>query len=185
MLAIFVVRAGQEGLPKAKETGFMELVLLLPLLFIVHDSEEIITQRKWMERDSGRIVERFPAAGRMVSMLSGVSDRSFSLMVMEELAVISLAVWLDAIGVAWPLVGLFYGFGLHLVVHVGQGVAMRSYVPGLVTSVVEIPVVAYIAVGLWSEYTVVENLMLALGGVLFAGVNVFLIHWVGKRLEGE
>ena len=156
----------------------MDLILLLPLLFIAHDGEEILTQRRWMGRNSGHIVSRFPQAKRMVSLMSGVSTGRFSLMVAEELAIILAGTWLYVEGCPMPLVCLFYGYGLHLVVHVVQFAAMRGYVPGIVTAVAELPFVAYLATDIAAGYSVTENALLALVGIVFAGANVVLVHWL-------
>jgi hypothetical protein len=108
---------------------------LLPVFFMIHDFEEIIVFERWIGREGPRIRERFPRfGGRLLARVSGLSTSSFAIAVSEEFVLLSIltAVFVESGNYeAWA--GLLLGFGIHLVVHIGQGIAYRRYVPGFAT----------------------------------------------------
>lgn len=111
---------------------------LLPVSFLLHDLEEILTMEQWIRANQGTlesIIQRGGIFARLKGMLS-IDTRQFTAAVLFELIIfiavalfatlrpeVSAARWLFA----WALGGLF----LHLFVHAGQGLILRRYVPGL------------------------------------------------------
>jgi hypothetical protein len=112
------------------------LIWSLPLVFMLHDLEEIIMVRPWLDRESVRLRQRFPGfAERFLKQLGGLSTSGFALAVAEEfilLLLISLAcLWWQAYTL-WA--GLLIAFFIHLLVHIGQFLHYRRYIPGLITT---------------------------------------------------
>lgn len=166
----------------------LSLVLPLPWAFAVHEAEEIMLQHRWMMAHRQRLAGRFPRLRPMLEHLSQLSTRAFAVAALEEWAVLWCATAYVLVQGPWATavwVALFMAFSIHLVIHVLQAVAVRGYVPGLVSSLLLAPYVWY---GVWSiglVMSVVEMVLLSVAGLLVAGANLWLSHWLGIRLMGR
>lgn len=163
------------------------IILLFPLAFIIHDGEEIATQHKWMLTHKDTLIVRFPMLRSALKHLSGMSTKAFTIAVLEELALILIA---SACVVAdipfatevWEI--MFMAFSIHLLIHVGQGIIMRGYVPGLITSVLTLPY-AYTGMrNICEFFSATELLLYGAVGVVAMAVNLAFAHWLGYKLTG-
>ena len=64
------------------------LVIPLPLAFVVHEAEEIITQHKWMMSHGERLKRRFPRLGFLINHLSQIDTKAFLIAALEEFFVL-------------------------------------------------------------------------------------------------
>ena len=122
------------------------LVLPLPLAFLLHDAEEVAVQHRWMENHSGALRERFPRLRPLLDRLQRLNTKAFALAALEEFIVLLCVTACVLADVPFALelwAALFLAFSLHLLLHLGQAVAVRGYVPGLVTSILLSPFAAY------------------------------------------
>ena len=164
------------------------IILLFPLAFIIHDGEEIATQHKWMLTHKETLVHRFPFAKPMVEHLSGLSTKAFTIAVLEELALILIA---SACVVAdipfatevWKI--MFMAFSIHLLIHVGQGIIMRGYVPGLITSVIMLPYAYSGMRNICERFSATELLTYGAIGIVTMVANLAFAHWLGYKLTGR
>ena len=164
------------------------IVLLFPLAFIIHDGEEIATQHKWMLTHKETLVHRFPFVKPMVDHLSGLSTKAFTIAVMEELALILIAticIFADIPFATEVWAIMFMAFSIHLLIHVGQGIIVRGYVPGLITSVLMLPY-AYIGMTNVCEiFSATELLTYGAVGIVAMVANLAFAHWLGYKLTGR
>jgi hypothetical protein len=112
------------------------LMWLLPIVFMFHDFEEIIMFKPWLGANRTILEKRFPKwAARILAGHDKISTSSFALAVAEEFLILSvltlLAVELELYSF-WA--GMMLGFFIHLLVHAGQFVIYRGYVPVILTS---------------------------------------------------
>jgi len=165
---------------------FLYLVLPFPFAFILHDAEEVAFQHKWMLRHKESLLKRFPKAKAMIEMLSNLSTKALAIAAAEELIVILIAT-------AWMMVGgalsveiwsaLFMAFTFHLLVHIGQGIMIRGYVPGLVTSILLLPY-SYLGMqSIWNYMSITEFILYSLLGIAFMIVNLRFAHWLGLKVS--
>ncbi len=160
------------------------IILLFPLAFIIHDGEEIATQHKWMQTHKETLAHRFPFAKPMVEHLSGLSTKAFTIAVLEELALILIATTCIFADIpfateAWAI--MFMAFSIHLLIHVGQGIIMRGYVPGLITSVLTLPY-SYIGMQNVCEiFSATELLTYGAVGIVAMVANLAFAHWLGYK----
>ncbi|MDV7757544.1 HXXEE domain-containing protein [Liquorilactobacillus mali] len=154
---------------------------LLPLLFMFHDFEELVFVPHWLQKNNPNIYGR--------TLFGGV-DRSdiLSAGIWEEfciyIALSAIAYWIN-----YPLliVAATIPYFLHLIMHIVFSLIKRTYVPGVVTAIVEIPVtIAYLLnlikltySPLW-QWIVVIFIMF----VFFIG-NLKLIHWLMAKVAGK
>ncbi|MGM9732904.1 MAG: HXXEE domain-containing protein [Prevotella sp.] len=121
-------------------------IWLFPALFLIHDLEEIVGFKSWIERYGEVVGERFP---RFAPMLRGYTTEGMVKAVVEEFALCVLFTSLASTG-KLPILLLWYGafaaYTFHLVVHIVQSVVLRMYVPAVATSVLLLPI------SLWLMY---------------------------------
>lgn len=165
-----------------------KLVLwLLPVLFVIHDGEEALWLMPWLDRNRPRLERRFPRlAGRLYAHFSHLSRRAFTAMAAEELLLLSVVTLYSALtGNYYPWLALLLAFGLHLLVHLAQGVAVWGYVPSLATSVLCLPVVGWMLLTTINSrlFTGREFVFCAAAGLLVAGGNLIALHAFTARLR--
>ena len=162
----------------------LTLVLPFPLLFVIHEAEEVLVQHGWMKAHRADLERRFPWARDILAHLSRLGRRAFAIAALEELLVLSLATCYVLVGgtcsmQVWS--ALFMAFSLHLLVHVAQAVAVGGYVPGLATSLLLLPFAAYGLWSIWLAMGCLEFMAWGLAGVAFMVANLRLAHWLGSR----
>ncbi len=129
------------------------LMTLLPVVFMLHDFEEIIMFRPWLRRNSDELKARLPRFEAFLTRcgLFDYSTSAFAVAVCHEFVLLSVvsygALYAGAYG--WWFAA-FMAFFLHLFVHVGQWIVYRKYVPVIVTSVLSLPYGFY-TLGLFIE----------------------------------
>ncbi len=148
----------------------MDLRLLmawLPLVFMVHDFEEIVMFEPWLRVNRAEVERRYPPIGRLLARShSGLSTSGYAVAVMHEFAIIAgltvFALWSRQEG--WWF-GAFAAFSLHLLVHVAQWLIYGRYVPFIITSLLALPYCAYTAMRYLAATSLTPAELLAWTGV--------------------
>jgi hypothetical protein len=118
------------------------LAWLFPVIFMVHDFEEIVLVGAWRKRNERRLSE---ALGKRGPYTAFVSTASFSFAVEIEFVLfagIALISCLTGNYLVW--FAFFAGFTLHLLVHIGMTARFGGYVPGLATAIPFLPLSVWI-----------------------------------------
>ena len=168
------------------------LIWILPIMFILHDFEEIIMVEKWMSQNSKKIFERLP------TKIANVVIRQFS-MTTAQFAVAVLVIFLFVSGSTimanqylingsfvyiYPFIIVTLIFFLHAFTHIAQSIFWGSITPGAITSVIIIipySVVLYNAL-LINEMITWKVIFICLPfGLLFIPIALFS-HWIGKKV---
>jgi len=170
---------------------YLITIFLLPILFIVHDAEELLTQRKWIQKYGPELAERFPKARPILEHLGKMTTKAFAIAAFEELVVILLAMYLLFVDKTGHLsfsvfyfylyCGLYYAFILHTLVHIVQCFVVGHYVPGLVTSILMIPLTIML---LFLLITFAEYFMVVVFGIIFSALNLLFAHWLAFKICG-
>ena len=157
--------------------------LALPLLFIFHDLEEIIGMRLFLDRNEDMLQRRFPKINRL---FHGTTNEGFALAVAEEFVVFTLialvALWVDNQFVWNIWLGAFIGLTFHYVVHIGQAIVLRKYIPALATSIICLPISIYILKQCLMTLAgdAFTNIWQIAVGVAVVAVNLVCAHKVTK-----
>lgn len=110
---------------------------LFPILFMLHELEEIIGFKLWLEKNRN-FVERYP---RLRRLHQNFSIEGFSVAVLEEyllcIAMTGVSLYFNEY-LIW--LGTFIAFSIHLFVHLIQSLLLRRYIPSLVSSVILLPI---------------------------------------------
>lgn len=78
---------------------------------------------------------------------------------------------------------LFMAFSIHLLVHIGQAIVMRGYVPGLVSTILLLPY-AFVAIqSIWYAMSGMELVVWGIIGVFIMVVNLRFAHWLGMIMK--
>ena len=161
------------------------LVLPLPIVFILHDTEEAIVQHRWMLAHREDLTMRFPNLRPVIEHLSNIGTKAFVVAAMEELIVLIIATCHVLIGGTYSTQiwsALFLAFSLHLFVHLVQAILFRGYVPGVLTSLIFMPYAIYGLWSIWLTTTIVEFFLMMLCGISFMIANLKFAHWLGMKI---
>ena len=166
-----------------------EYLLLLPILFIFHDMEEIVGI-EWFYSRNKWLFERYP---KITKTYKGLTHMGFSAAVYEEFIPffgVSLLAYYFPGQVLFALwYGIFLALTGHFVIHIGQAIAIRKYIPCIVTSLICLPVSILILVRSaafieWSALTVA----LVISGILLMLANFKVahgvMHYVNMKIAG-
>ena len=162
------------------------LIISFPLAFLIHDLEEILVQHKWMSAHKEDLLRRFPRIKPMIIHLSSLNTKAFTIAVIEEFVLLLLATTYYLADGPYALeiwTALFVAFSVHLVVHIGQGIIIRGYVPGLITSILLLPYSYYGISCICQEMDFGKLILLGVIGFAAIAVNLWFAHWLGKKTQ--
>jgi hypothetical protein len=113
------------------------LIWLFPIIFMIHEFEEIIFMRWWLEKYREPILNKYPNLGkRAIGQFDLISTEAFSLIVAEEFLIVSVIVVISALTTNYDLyAGLISAYSIHLLSHLIQTIVIRKYTPAIITTV--------------------------------------------------
>ncbi len=164
------------------------LYIMFVLAFIIHDGEEIALVHKWLQAHGETLRKNHPRFGHMLNHLQRLNTKAFAIAVLEEL-ILLIAVTVYAINGGkyaielWSAV--FMAFSIHLIIHIGQAVITRGYVPGLITSILLLPFSYFGMHSICNIFSIAHLCLLAATGILVIGTNLAFAHWMGVKLFGH
>ena len=134
------------------------IVWLFPILFMLHDFEEIILVEAWRKRNKNEL--EMKKSRRLV--FSGCNKTpAFSIGVAIEFLIFSLVALVSSWGGTYNFwYAMFLGFTIHLLGHCIINIMYKFYVPGVITSILFLPCSLYIL------YTTYQMLSLTITHVL-------------------
>lgn len=148
------------------------LVIPFPIAFIAYSAEKVIMQHRWMSAHKESLVQRFPKIRPMIEKLAQRSTKVFATTALVELMVILLATAYVLQQGAYSLElwsALFIAFSVYLLVHVGEAIGMRGYVPGLVSSLLLLPFAGF---GMWSIWLAMSGWEMVMWGIIGGCVKI-------------
>ncbi|HAU4971784.1 TPA: HXXEE domain-containing protein [Clostridioides difficile] len=116
-------------------------IWLFPLLFIFHDMEEIIGFGIWLKKNKSMLDKKYPFISKVYE---NYSTEGMEFAVFEEFILCIIFCILTVITenqyvyLLW--LGSFIAYTLHLVIHIGQSIIIRKYIPSLITSIICLPI---------------------------------------------
>ena len=116
-------------------------IWLFPLLFIFHDMEEIIGFGICLKKNKSMLDKKYPFISKVYE---NYSTEGMAFAVFEEFILCIIFCILTVITenqyvyLLW--LGSFIAYTLHLVIHIGQSIIIRKYIPSLITSIICLPI---------------------------------------------
>ena len=163
------------------------LVWLSPIVFMIHEFEEMIFMKWWIRKNSESILLRFPKIGeRIIGQHKSLSTEQFTLIIAEEFIVVIAVVIISAITSGYNLfTGLVVAYFIHLLVHVIQTIVLWRYTPAIVTTIITGIICIYIFYYFFNNNLVefTRTLIYSIGLTVFVFVNLRIMHSVAKKIK--
>jgi hypothetical protein len=163
------------------------IMWLLPIVFMIHDFEEIIMMKPWVTKNSAFIASRFPRlAARMLGHFEGLSTSAFALAVLAMFLLVSTVTLISVELELYALwAGVLIGFLVHLLVHIGQFIVVRRYVPVVITSIIAAPYCVWALIVVNERHPLPPGPTLAWSAVAIVviAVSLPLVHASAARFE--
>lgn len=168
------------------------LIWLFPIMFILHDFEEIIMVEKWLNKNSTILYERLPKriADRVMKQFS-MSTAQFAVAVIVIFMFVSSSTFLANQYVHQGPFGDIYFFiivtltyFLHAFTHLAQSVFLRAITPGALTSlmiVIPYSLILYRSL-LINKVITWDIIFVCLPFCLLLIPVALLAHWIGKKV---
>lgn len=161
-----------------------EYIWLFPLIFIFHDMEEIIGIGIWLKRNKVLLDEKYPAISKTYE---NFSTEGFALAVFEEL-IVSIAFCILALMTNneysyYLWLGGFISCTLHFVIHIGQSIVIKQYIPATITSILCLPISIWIIVKSIIELngSMINIILFSIIGIVIVALNLrFAQSLIGK-----
>lgn len=156
----------------------VEMIWFFPLLFIVHDMEEIMGLGLWLKRNRSFLDEKYP---KISNTYRPYSTEGMTAAVMEEMVLCLIICIITKLTEFYGLwLGAFVAYAIHLVVHISQSIVIRRYIPASITSILCLPL------SIWFIVSSIEMLSYSTGQVLVYGLigtvaiagNLKVAHWI-------
>lgn len=160
-------------------------IMSLPMVFMLHDFEEIIGMKSWVNTNRDYIQRKFPRlAPQLLNHLDGISTSGFAVGVAVMFLLVSASSFISVVyGQYYLWMGVFMAYSLHCVIHVVQWIIFRRYVPVIVTSLLSIPYCAYGVMRIADNFGVWEIVLWSSVGLGVMGVSLPLVHKLMGRLK--
>lgn len=140
-------------------------VWLFPLIFIFHDMEEIIGFGIWLKKNRTFLDNKYP---KISKTYENFSTEGMALAVFEEFLVCILFCVLALLTnnkYIWLLwLGGFIACTLHFIIHIGQSIIIRQYIPALFTSIISLPL------SIWAIYKSIVSINCDAGTIIIFSI---------------
>lgn len=163
-----------------------EFILLLPIIFIFHDMEEVVGFGYFFKKNLD-LYDRFP---RVMKAYRNFKTEGFAAAVYEEFipffGVSLLAYYFPNKVLISMWYGLFLALAGHFIIHIGQTIYLKKYIPSFVTSLICLPVSVNILLRCTRvmDFDLVTILTIALS-ILLMMLNLKLAHKLAHFVNGR
>lgn len=158
-------------------------VWAFPVIFMLHDFEEIIMITAWKQRNK-KYIESLKI--RHIPIDFNASTAAFSIAVAEEFLIISIITLVSSLisnYIIWY--GFFIAFTIHLFIHLFQFLFFKKYVPSIISSIIFIPISCFIIykTTMLLNYNSSASLLSILICTVIMVINVLFLHRVMKKFD--
>lgn len=161
------------------------LYIVLPILAIsfFHTLEVAFTAKRWVGRHWVSLMNEHPNLLNILFRLSGMNMSAlviaaavgFLVVLLSTAALFIGGLWTERI---WAIV--FMAYSVCSLINIVRAVILKGYVPGLVTSIISIPLIAYTAYSLSLVWPCWEILLFAILGLFLAVAGHFIAQRIGR-----
>ena len=155
-------------------------VWMLPILFILHDFEEMIVMPLWKTRHHRKLATlKKPYFG------SVTQGSAFAVGVLEEFIILLFISGFCQITHNNLLyLSFVIAYTSHFIIHYIMCLQFRGYVPGVVTVTLELPIVLLIIFHYWpSDSSLLSAISYILVAISIAYINLFIMHLIMPKIQ--
>ena len=164
------------------------LMMMFPVVFMVHDFEELCFLESWIRKNAAVLKTNF--AGKNWLKLEGHSTSALGITIMLMFWFVSAT---SILCVVFNLYALFAAamivFTIHNFFHILQPFLLRRYIPAMGSSIITIPYPVFVLLYLnrlglfiWKD-TLVFSLLFGILTFAYLGVAGQIGFWMDKRLN--
>lgn len=160
------------------------LFIVLPILAVslCHALEVVFTARRWASHHSASSDEAHQSLVNILFRLSGMNMKSFLIaagacflaVLLSTAALFAGGLWAELV---WTTV--FMAYSVCSLINIVRAVTLKGYVPGLVTSIISVPLIAHTAYSLSLVWPWWEILLFAVIGLALAVAGLFIAQRIG------
>lgn len=160
------------------------LYIVLPILAVsfCHALEVVFTARRWASHHSASSDEAHQSLVNILFRLSGMNMSAlviaavvgFLAVLLSTAALFAGGLWAELV---WTTV--FMAYSVCAMINLVRAVTLKGYVPGLVTSIISVPLIAYAAYSLSLVWPWWEILLFAVIGLALAVAGLFIAQRIG------
>jgi len=154
------------------------IILLFPILFMVHEFEEIAMINVWQKRNE-QYINTLKSQNKKVPFDFKGSTASFSLGILEEFLILSIITILSYLSNNYAaFYGLFIAVTLHFFVHIFLSISFKGYVPGITTTIIFTPFFCFMIykLNVVLHYTMITSILSISIATLLMIVNLYILH---------
>jgi len=162
---------------------FINIIWLLPIIFMLHDFEEIIFIEWWTQKNKVVLLKKYP---KIAQRFTEFSTASFALAVSEEF-ILLIIITSGSLIFNWYYLwfGALVGFFIHLVVHIIQWIIFKKYIPAIVTT---IPAIIYSIYAIYYIYnnttmTILFSIIWSTLGIIIVFINLNFAHKLARKFD--
>lgn len=161
------------------------LFIVLPILAasFCHALEVVFTARRWASHHSASSDEAHQSLVNILFRLSGMNMSAlviaavvgFLAVLLSTAALFAGGLWAELV---WTTV--FMAYSVCALINLVRAVTLKGYVPGLVTSIISVPLIAYAAYSLSLVWPWWGLLLFAILGLVLAVAGHFIAQRIGR-----
>lgn len=154
---------------------------LLPVIFMLHELEEILGFRIWI-RDNSYVQDKYKF---LKIIFNNYLPERFVVIVIEEYILIIIITFVSIYFKIYYLwICTFIVFGIHLLIHIVQSIIIKKYIPALLTSIILLPITILIVSKTLIYYNYPSNLLIGttIFMFIFMILNLLVCHMLVRKL---
>lgn len=161
------------------------LYIVLPILAVslCHTLEVLFTAKRWAGRHWVSLMNEHPNLLNVLFRLSGMNMKSFLIaagagflaVLLSTAALFAGGLWAELV---WTTV--FMAYSVCALINLVRAVTIKGYVPGLVTSIISVPLIAYTAYSLSLVWPWWGMMLFAILGLVLAVAGHFIAQRIGR-----
>ena len=162
------------------------LYIVLPILAVslCHALEVVFTARRWASHHSASSDEAHQSLVNILFRLSGMNMSALVIAAVVGFLAVLLSTAALFVGGLWTeriWATIFMAYSVCALINLVSAVTLKGYVPGLVTSIISVPLIAYAAYPLSLVWPWWEMLLFAILGLVLALANLYFAQRLGQR----
>lgn len=162
------------------------LYIVLPLLAVslCHALEVVFTARRWASHHSASSDEAHQSLVNILFRLSGMNMSALAIAAVVGFLAVLLSTAALFVGGLWTeriWATIFMAYSVCALINLVRAVTLKGYVPGLVTSIISVPLIAYAAYSLSLVWPWWGILLFAILGLVLALANLYFAQRIGQR----
>ncbi len=162
------------------------LYIVLPILAVsfCHALEVVFTARRWASHHSASSDEAHQSLVNILFRLSGMNMSALVIAAVVGFLAVLLSTTALFVGGLWTeriWATIFMAYSVCALISIVRAVTLKGYVPGLVTSIISVPLIAYAAYPLSLVWPWWEMLLFVILGLVLALANLYFAQRIGQR----